>query len=640
MVQWAAPARLFAKESMNQDELLRYGIDLFDESVERFEPVHTQMGEELAFNLSLEHYRDDEGPNKSPERVQPRGRELKQHTNHILAQVSKAHFYLDVRPVDSDQVNAERAEVLKGAIESELYHPAKDFLGCRERAVLQSVAARMGYLAIEYDAGVGPWGEILYRTGDGRRLIWADGYASPHDPRCPWVLEILMPAISEVEGKKGWKNTDGLVPDADYLYEPQAFRTSNRKPENLDPARGRIVVCKLWERNVKDTRQVERRLTPLSPEKRFMKCDCGVQGQTQAQVGFPLPETDMCPACQNEATRQDAVLETDVQLANRKGKRLTIFAPLQTKLFVTLNQWPEDLPTVPYAVYKWEDHPTEPYGVSLTYEHWTMQLASDMVTRLGLEHMILAKPYTIQQRGALQDYSGQEFAFDPAQGLNMYYESALPADRVLHMAQAGGLPPAWSALDQSIQGRFNAHTGTSDLGLTAANSKDIAASTVTQYIEQGELPVQHLITRIRRSDTVAVQIINHLIHKTWTTARWVEYQGADGERRAMLMSGDDLAGYNVVVTAEPEIARLDAEELNAWTQFLSLGSAGQEFVGKRLGIPISEIRRLGQQQQLQAQQQAQQVAQQADAASQRRMQEKSAPAVPGNGIAARMRGGG
>jgi hypothetical protein len=162
----------------------------------------------------------------------------------------------------------------------------------------------------------------------------------------------------------------------------------------------------------------------------------------------------------------------------------------------------------------------------------------------------------------------------------------------VEMIQAAGLPPAWPALDQAIRNTFSAHTGTSALGLTASNSKDIPASTVSQYIEQGSITTKQLLARIRRSDTVLIQLIYHLIRAEWTDARWISFQGKDGAWQAQQVRGDDLPGYNIVATSNPEPARMDAEEIGGWMQIVQLPAPHREFMARRLGIAMSEVRKL------------------------------------------------
>jgi len=605
-------------QSVTDDHLSRI-TSIFDDAVARYEKVHKQMGEELDFSLKQDHYEDEEGPTKTPERVQPRGRETKQLINHVIAQVSESKFYFDVKSVDYDPQNDELADVAKGAIEHVVYDPDKDLEGCRDRAITSAVAARMGYVAVEFEPAQGQFGEIMFRSGDGRRLMWAEGFQNPHDPRCPWVLEVGLVSIEEIENKKGWTDNKDLQPDDDYLT-PTPLRDDstrqvdfrgNRVPD-FDAKQGKVVVGWLYERNVNETKKVDRRLEPLPVGKRFMKCmDCGEESPPEDTFGMELPEMDVCDACGGTAERQEAMLESDLKLANRKGKRMTIFSPTQKRIFLKKPGWPYDIPTVPFAVYKWEEHPCDPFGASLTYEHWTMQLAADMITRLGLEHMMLAKPYYLSQAGSLKDYRGDDWAFAPEQGLWITYNGTLAADKALGMVQAAGLPPAWGALDKSVQSRFGAHTGTSDLGLTQQDSKDIPASTIAQYIEQGELPVRHLVARIRRSDSMLVRLVYHLIKETWTDARWVEYQGNDGMRQHALVSADNLPDFNIQVTANPEPARLESMEIQEWVQFMQLGGPEQEFVARRLQIPIAEIRRLQEaQMERQAQMQQQQMAMQ------------------------------
>ena len=144
--------------------------------------------------------------------------------------------------------------------------------------------------------------------------------------------------------------------------------------------------------------------------------------------------------------------------------------------------------------------------------------------------------------------------------------------------------------------------------MSPQRSRDIPASTIAQYIEQGEIPVQHFGARVRRADTPVMNVIYHLIRKTYTEARWREYQGADGAWKARLVQGDALPNLNIVVSANPEMARMAQDDLQAWTQFVAAPPAAREFIARRLNIPISEVRKLQEAEQMEANAMAEQQA--------------------------------
>lgn len=502
--------------------------------------------------------------------------------------------------------DADVAEIAKSVLEWEILHPQKGYEEIRDRVVIGALSARMWCAGVDFNRDLGPFGEVVFRMIDGRNLMWADGYHSPHDPECPWVLEKFRMRVDEAKRKKGWKELDKLFADdgttaiaASDASQPP-LQSSGMPALQVSGKPEYFTGVRLWERNVKDTKKRERdgSYRELEPGDRYMVCatGCGWRSDTQDQLGDQLddgelPELDpgKCPQCGGDAMRTDAVAVEDEMLMYPDG-RLTIFAPLCGALLHT-GPWPYKLRTVPYLVFRAYDHPVDPMGMSDTSLNWSMQICANMTLRLGVEHMALAKPYIALPEG-VKDYMGEPFDFSPHQGLGIYYPQTQMQASAISLIQAAGLPPAWNTLHQAIQGVFRANMGTSDLGLTPQASKDIPVGTVRALVETGEIPVDHHIEKLRRSESPFFGATFDIIRATYSTERMVRFQGEDGGWQVMAIRGADIPNFDVVVTASPELARVDAEEIQGWQTFAATPPEHREFIARRLNIPISEIRKL------------------------------------------------
>jgi hypothetical protein len=566
---------------------------------------------EQRFALKLDHYY-----NKNTragiaidelERVQPRGRQLKKLVKKIAGQILKQKIYLDVRPQDNEALEPEEAEGAKDVIQWHLYHPTLGYERVRALMVLQAVAARMSAVEVEYDPDIGPFGEIVFTWRDGRSTMWADGHETPHDPRCRWVCIALRMRRSAIEAMEGWKNTKDLRGDNGYLNGGRQSKnlanldlgTSGDSPEvrdidseNSDPY---VTVVKMWERGVRDTVKREKpgSLVELAKADQYMKCvGCDDRSQTAGQSGETLDEFGVCKQCGSLTERQDAEVVDENVLAYRKGRRFTIFAPYEKREFVHLKKWPHDTSEIPLIAFQFDPYPGDPVGGSITFDHKTMQSASNMLLRIGLEQMRLAKPYVGMPTGAM-DFRGQVWEFGDWQGLGIYFAPDTPlSERQIQMVQGSGLPNGWTQMDQSLDAKFQSNTGAADISLSSAQSKDIPASTIAQYVEQGDIPIDEATSRLRMDETPAMQALYEIIRDTYTPARWREFQGEDGAYHSALIAADHLPSINVVVTANPETARVELEELQAWSTFAQQPPAFREFFAKRLNVPISEVKHL------------------------------------------------
>lgn len=487
------------------------------------------------------------------------------------------------------------AEIWKGVLRWELFHPEKNYPGHRDRMVLGALAARRWALAADYDPRVGPYGEILYRNVDPRNLVFADGFWSPHHPACPWVIEQEFVPLEEAEGAVGWENNQDLKPEG----RPEFFAGSGsagdlRRISEHDPEPV-VTVVKLWERRVFDTLRKEGPRNRLAEHERHMAClVCGFRGPRQATQDFPLPifAPGACPECQGDLDRIDEEAIEIEELAYEKGKRLTIMAPNQSgERIFAVGSWPHKLRTVPYFDFQSKPHPAEQIGSSVTFSNWTMQVSSNTTLRDGIEHMRRAKPYHLLPRVGVEDERGEPWQGGDHQSEWIYYTGDLP-QRGITTLQGAGLPPAWNTLFQAIQGVFRANMGTTDLGLTPSQSKDIAVGTIRQLIETGELPVEHVITWLRRDEAPFIGALADLVRATYTPARLRRIQGPDGRWQLLSILGRSLPNVDIMIVTNPTLIRLQQSDVSTLIEFAGAPPQMRKFLARRLNIPVSEVQSL------------------------------------------------
>jgi hypothetical protein len=563
------------------------------------------MTSELDFALKLAHYDDDYGQARDPGRVQPRGRELVQLLEHKAALVARSGLYFDLLPVDQEH-DPVLAEMGKWALRWELFNWEKRFQECEDNVVMGALAARHWAMKVEFDPDLGPYGEIVFREVDGRTYAWADGYQSPHDPQCPWFTHWERVPVKTVEGMEGWNGTSNLVPDdGEQISKAKSGATTQSgavafRPDP-DPAAPDMpddqlmTVVTLYERNVKEFVRHERGFRVLRADERYLQCvQCGYKSLPQAdeQADLAREVPGGCEDCGGDLERIDSVVAERKEPKWPGGKRMTIFAPLQPEVRIFKERgWPLGIRALPFMFLAVKPHPSEPVGQSETSTNWTMQVSSNWMMRMGLEMMKLAKPYYLLPRVGIEDAVGQKWQFGDDQGIGIFYTNdTAPAG--VQTLQGSGLPTAWNVLWEAIQGNFRANMGSTDIGLTPQQSRDIAVGTIRELIASAEIPVDHLIRRLRRARTVFFNVIYQMIRKTYTPARWTRLLGPDGEWRVMELYGAELPDYDVHVTAEPDLAEIKSDELQNLIEFASAPPPVQEFIRELKNLPISAVRRL------------------------------------------------
>lgn len=638
----AVPASPSAGDEIKNEDLLELRRK-YEDGEQVWADFTQAQTEELEFALDFVHYRDDKGNTRDPGRIQPKLRQLYSTIRHEAGQIARSGIHLDVQPND-EMTAPELAELVESLIFKVIHDPMKRYADTRQRVVMMGLAARMGAYRIEFDPDLGTLGgELVLRHVDSRNLRWAPGYPDPHDEQCPWFYEVARMTPKQIAGMANWKNTGDLIGgdsnvapgSANANVDPGQTDLSGggRAPTLGDEAEERyITVVFFYERRKRSKRTAEKpgSFKPLDPPDQFYSCmqpdqtGCGWASDTIAEGYQPPPVldefgVDQTPEGQNPEGQQgacpnccgDTMLNTSVvtEVTQSGDNRLTIFAPYEdgcTEFWS--GPWPHDTRSVPYLIWTPDVHPTKPMGQSTTSINWSLQLAANLSMRLGLEHMMRAKPY-VWFPDPVTDWKGEPWMFGDDQGLGVYGNGAGSLPPVNW--QANGLPPSWATLDGAINNQLRADLGTNDITFSSEQSRDIPVGSMQIQEKLGEIPVQYKIERLQAAESIAFTIMFDIMRACYTEKRFIQTMGRDGIRAGIMLRASDLPAHAITVTADPMSKMPQAEEIQKMISIAKEPAFIRSFIGRAFNIPRSLLQQLDEDEKVFMQQQAAQAAQQA-----------------------------
>lgn len=493
------------------------------------------------------------------------------------------------------------AEIAVSIMEWELDHPQKGFDDVIEEVVQDAIDCRAGCAMLDFDPDKGKWGETYWRWKDANLIMFEPGFSDPHHLACGWMQEVRRMKISDIErmgrlkGKAKWYNTTGLKPDGE-LASPRQGATNPDGSPNLSasdsgdllgvPGIARdqesvwVLFCWYKDDPTTYTRQgAEDRLIPEGD--RYMACDnaeCPYRSDTQDELidqqklpeGGSLPDTmSPCPDCGDHLSRRDVFsIEEDV-LAYPKGRRLVIMPLLQVladdEPFYD-GDWPiPDARSFPMMWVTSYVRPGRPMGPSDTTLGWDAQIASDQLMTMAFDRMMRHQTYYVMDRVGFYDVMGNRFEMrDDQQNVILRdVSNPLAPAPVITMLDGSSLDPAWSSYWQAVQQVLLGHQGINDLGLTPESSKNIAASTVAQLNQIGEIPVAHFKRRKHRAVSKGLGVHWDYIRKTYPKDRLARLNIGD-EIIVAKLSGDELANFDFLFTEAPEFSGLEKARTEAF----------------------------------------------------------------------------
>ena len=562
-----------------------------------WQPLWTARMEERDF-LDGDRYADeDDVYNKDRRRVQFRGQEISNVNRHKAAQATATPRSIEALPVDQN-TDADDSEIAVSVLEWELSHPQKGFDDVLDEVVQDAVDCRAGAAILDYDPELGKWGETYWRYKDMNLLMWEPGFSDPHHLKCGWLQEVRrmhmdeLQAMKKLKGKAKWYVPDSLMADGQMTSFNQGAGYPDISPLRRSGTSGSLLgvpdppvddehvwVLFCWYKNDTSTYKKESDNSVIPDGQRYFACmACGYRSPTQDELiqtetvpgDFELPESEQCPQCGQLAERMDVRTKEEDVLAYPKGRRLVIMPLLQ--------QLPDDEPfydggwpvptarSFPLLYITAYVKPGRPMGDSDTTRNWDAQLASDQLMTMAFDRIMRHQNYYVLPRKGVYDVSGNRFEYRDDQFNVMYVDQSDVniATMMPTMVDGSALDPAWTGYWSAVQNKLLSHQGITDLGLTPDSSKAIAASTVAQLNQMGEIPVEHFKRRKNRALGKAYGVHWDYIRYTYPAERLARLQIED-EFVIDRLRGDDLPNFDFRVAESPEFTGLEKARSEAFT---------------------------------------------------------------------------
>lgn len=564
-----------------------------------WKPIHDAVTKRVEFLLDGKHYEDDdtEEYTLSSRSVRWVGQETFHVYRHEIGVVSHPG-QLIARPVDDDG-DAELADVATSLVEAETENPAKEFEDTMEDVIGAASAGGYGVAWLDFLKHEGNWGEIIATADDPRSFMCDPRVKSVHDPRCKRVVRRVRMTLGEAKERAksgGWdkvavgalKPDDG--PDLQSLHSNLVKRDAplaylGRAEAGSDFSDEDEFTCYyVWERTCGEKR-TQRDFTEFEDGQRYMRCyTCGYRSATQEELKQadkiagelpPLLEGG-CPECMDRAEQNPMDPATMAQgygdlqrvdgeelrkelLAYPNG-RLVILAPYSgLRIPLYDGGWPWKLRSYPVMFLSRFRHPFKLFGQSIADLNWWNQIATDMLMRLVLERLLNTAPVWVSPLDGLEDANGNRFEFSDENGWNAYYTGdALP--QVSLIGGDAGIPAAWSNSYQYARAALTSHTGISDFSMEPGQSRDIPASSVSQQIQQEEVPQAHYRRRYQRQRGLFVGVLYDLIRATYPPERVLRLRGEDGKDYLRAMAASDLPNFDFRFDASPDLKPQNDQE--------------------------------------------------------------------------------
>ena len=582
-------------------------------------PYHRDSEDLYAFLYKFQHYEDGHHvTERDRRRAKPTGRQSASKHRHKLAQILKQALYISTRGVDTD-TDPDFAEDVRWVLEYDVNDPQKRFRRVLRRAVSLMLSTGVGAIGLEVRDDLSEYPEVRPVPKDPRRIGWTPGWQDPDDDTCPWVTDEVPMMIADIErrgkmeGPFQWKDTDGLSAEVGAemvqgraLPADRPIRNAGGAPYPSEPTTAdRILTVWCWYRLEHDYKREESRT--LEPRERYMACPSCPYAEFPDD-GALLPEHgDYCPECaklgaQSIMGRVDKEKIPPGVARYASGRRLVIIAPNQGRTFYD-GPWPyavrgRPMRNVPIVLFKSYDLPLEPWASCDTIWDFSYQVISNATDRRLYEWVSRAGGVMISGDNGLFNASGTapfEFTDRP---ISLARWKGMGQPNVQYFqphGMVGELLPFMSHWNS----QFRADMGISDLGLTPERSKDIAASTVRQLTQSGEIPVDDHGEQVRETCQTLFGVWYDIKRAIMTERQLTRLRGLDGRDILQKMRGEELPNVDVIVGSGPSWDQYDAERagqvktlltmppnmpIEQWLQLMPV-------IGEAAGIPMEMVRK-------------------------------------------------
>ena len=567
--------------------------------------------------------------NRDPRRQQFRGSETSDNNRWLAAQTTATPRQLEALPVDrmSDPVDGEVAVSL---LEWELNNPLKGFDDVDEEVVNEAVDCRAGAAMLHWDPDIGPYGELYWLWQNPNLVMFEPGFADPHHPACGWMQTLHrmskhdIKRMGELKGKAKWnvpKEIHGDSATAAVSSRQTSGVLSTQGAQLLgvpnpptDDDHQWVLFC--WYKNDPTTYKRQKQSREIPKGQQYLACDnpeCDYRTDTQDQMiqeekvpgGYQLPEVgeDPCPQCGSTISLRSQRSEEEDVLYYARGRRLLVFPLLQMlpddEPYYD-GDWP--VPTARSFPIYWLTRYVRAgraMGDCDTERHWDSQVASDqmltMAFRRVMEHQ---NYYTLPLNGAF-DFQNNAFEFRSEQFnvIRIDYSNANIPPPGVGVVAGSALDPSWGQHWNAIQQTLLGQRAKSDLGLTPDRTKDIAASTVAQLTQQGNIPLEHFKRRRSRALSKAFGVMWDYIRHVYTRARLARLN-LWGEQIVERLRGDELPNYDFQIVEAPAFNGLEEARQKAAQVLIQTATEAPEWldlIAEINNFPPSIVRRVKQQ---------------------------------------------
>lgn len=551
-------------------------------------------------------YVNDSGNTLDRIRTQPKGNEVFNLVRRKTGEIAGTPIYLETWPVDSGE-DAESAKDAKRVLAQAIHDPLKRYRLRRRAMIAGALTAGTWYMTVEWDKSIGPFGDLRFSTRSPMQLLPCPGCLDIHDPRCPYILEWDDVPLDEVMDKGGkgefdWKNTTGLWPDNKGKYDTadDYARSQSHPMPDRDYGYETVRVVKKWLRGDMSTSIVPEKYSALPPDERYMACPCGyktMDGQRDEAGQLPL-KGGLCPVCYESDPQKISMLQridaerTNGHYLRYPTGRLIIFAPIQKRIFYD-GPWPEKSRSFRVFQFRAYENPEEYHGQNDAALHWSHQVILNSLRRMGYEQMRASKRLIIMAGGpgpgkGLQDHRGRPFLLSDENGY-VAYTSQPTTQGMITEFQGQGLPAMFPSYYNIINGALQSTLGSSDLGITPENSKDIAASTVRQLSQMANIPVADHKDVLNEEEGVFLGCVLDIQVEHMDVPKAVRYFGPEGQAIVARLRAADIPNVDVIVTAQPTLRTEQIEDLKVFQQWATLPPPIRKIAARRLGLAPSEI---------------------------------------------------
>lgn len=580
-----------ARYSKSSQKAHRLTKRRWEHAKEYWRPANDLYGRLIAFGLDLEHYKGNEGFSKDRRRIQPRTQKQLNLIRHKASLMLRKMPEFDGHAVQPG-AGSKAAEISRRVIENIFNDPLKVFHDVQSRFVWSALAGGRGNFATDWHPRHG----VIFRPLDPRRFHITPGHTCLHSPLTPFCIEEVPMRESEIHAMKasGWDVPADLNPDN---WKPD-YATGSQRDDNLvdfssgaspqlpgadesEETDGIVTVLKTWYRDDPFASSRKKVASASLPPEEWHFVD--------DSTGETIPFDPMNPEPPiSEATGQP------MRLVMNQAERYDPSEGDEGYLFITApfyagegvlyeGTWLDGalnprarLSAFPYAEMTCYTNPLRRQGLSDVEATRTLVVVDNSSYRATFEQMQQTGGILAMEPGSFLDSEGNQYQVsdDP---ISIAWAKDRMALESIKFFQAPGMNPAMPQF-RSMVGESWQSVGTGDFSasLGPERSKDIAASTVQQLQESGDLPVQLHLQQMNQQLGIQARVaLDYCI--AYMGDNVVSWVTDSGDSMYASVRGEDLVPLHVSVSSGKEWRQQDNDRLQSQAQFLGMLS--------KLGLP-------------------------------------------------------